>query len=50
MKLSTYMENNIEKFHLPEWFYVGGYDDIEILIDEDMVFWQQSHTHPYLRR
>ena len=36
MKLSTYMENNIEKFHLPEWFYARVYDDIEILIDEDM--------------
>lgn len=49
MKLSTYMENNIEKFHLPEWFYVGGYDDIEILIDEDMDEYGSVARRPYYR-
>ena len=49
MKLSTYVENNIEKFDCPEWFYREKCDDIELFIDEDMDEYDSIARRPYYR-
>lgn len=49
MRLSTYLQNNKEKYNVPEDSDLSVYDDIEINIDEGMDTYDTNVRRPYYR-